>query len=60
VGWNHFFFKSKQRYIPITKGSITEVLRVGNSWQKKKVMTDGAFIGVSTHHIDSCKFSSRK
>ncbi len=55
-----FKSKSKQRYIPITEASVTEVLRVGNSWQKKKVMSDGAFIGVSTQHIESCKFSVRK
>lgn len=51
-----FKSKSKQRFIPLTRPSVTAVLRVADGWQKKKIALPGSFVGVSTTHIEACSF----
>ncbi len=49
--------KSSQRFIPITKVKLTEVVRSGEQWSKKNIPLENGFVGVSTKHIEACTFS---
>ncbi|KJS02539.1 MAG: hypothetical protein VR65_04930 [Desulfobulbaceae bacterium BRH_c16a] len=58
-GTFHGLFKSKSnhRYIPITQAGITQMIRSNEKWQKKTILIEGGFVGISTAHIEACNFS---
>lgn len=50
--------KSQQRFLPLTKPSVKEVLRTGADWSVKEVDVGTSFIGLSTNHIESCSMGT--
>lgn len=51
-----FKSKSKSRYIPVTDPMVTEVVRTGETWKKKKVAVKSSFLGIAIEHIEACSF----
>ena len=54
-----FKSKSNHRFIPVTQANVVEVVRSSEKWQKKTIPIEGGFVGISTHHIESCTFSDK-
>ena len=46
--------KSQQRFLPIMKPKVREIVRTGADWQKKEIEVSNSFIGLSTVHIEAC------
>lgn len=46
--------KSQQRFLPLTKPSVKEILRTGADWSGKEIDVGQSFIGLSINHIESC------
>lgn len=56
VGSFYGLFKSKtqQRFMPIMKSKVREVLRTGADWEVKDLDIGNTFIGLSAQHIEAC------
>lgn len=46
--------KTQQRFMPITKSKVREILRTGADWEIKDLDVGNHFIGLSTNHIEAC------
>lgn len=51
-----FKSKSNHRYIPITEANVVQIIRSSEKWQKKRIIVEGGFVGISTQHIEACTF----
>ncbi len=49
--------KTKSRFLPLTEAKIYEVMRTGEKWERFEIDVGNNFIGLSSHHIESCSFT---
>ena len=46
--------KTQQRFMPITRSKVREVIRTGTDWETNDINVGNHFIGLSTYHIEAC------